>query len=346
MLQIEEEIKRILVVGLGSIGKRHLRLVRGILPDAEIWVLRHQLCQEVPEYSDGCFNTLKQACEFKPQAAIIANPAPFHLEIANTLADVGSHLLIEKPLSNNVEGVTQLISKMHDRNQFLQIGYNLRFLPSLKVFRDQVHSGKIGRVLSVRCEIGQYLPSWRPDSDYRQTVSAQRSLGGGVLLELSHELDYLRWIFGEVDWVSAWLGNISDLEVDVEDIAQLTLSHKNSEKQNVLTSLNMDFLRHDTTRLCSAIGDKGTLRWNVMAGSVELFQAGNDTWQQIYQYAHHRDESYRTQMQHFLESVKKNVTTEISGEDGLAVLRIIEAARQSALKKCKKIHIHNNETMA
>jgi len=172
-------LARILIVGLGSIGKRHLRLAREILPDAEIWVLRHQHCQEIPEYSDGCFHALKQACEFKPQAAIIANPAPFHLEIANALADVGTHLLIEKPLSHNVEGVKQLISKMHVYEQHLQIGYNLRFLPSLKAFRDQIHGGAIGRVLSVRCEIGQYLPSWRPDSDYRQTVSAQQSLGGG-----------------------------------------------------------------------------------------------------------------------------------------------------------------------
>ena len=332
-------LARILIVGLGSIGKRHLRLAREILPDAEIWVLRHQHCQEIPEYSDGCFHALKQACEFKPQAAIIANPAPFHLEIANALADVGTHLLIEKPLSHNVEGVKQLISKMHVYEQHLQIGYNLRFLPSLKAFRDQIHGGAIGRVLSVRCEIGQYLPSWRPDSDYRQTVSAQQSLGGGG--ELSHEFDYLRWIFGEVDWLSAWLGKVSDLKLDVEDMVQLTLAHQKDENHSVMTSLNMDFLRHDTTRLCIAIGEKGSLRWNATTGMVELFQAGKDSWQQICQYMHHRDESYRTQLQHFFESVKKNTITENCGEDGLAVLQIVEAARKSALQKCKKIYIDN-----
>ena len=79
--------------------------------------------------------------------------------------------------------------------------YNLRFLPSLQAYRERIQFGVIGKVLSVRCEIGQYLPSWRPGSDYRQAVSASRALGGGALLELSHEIDYLRWIFGEVAWV-------------------------------------------------------------------------------------------------------------------------------------------------
>ena len=98
----------------------------------------------------------------------------------------------------------------------LAIGYNLRFLSSLQKFKSILDDKIIGDVWSVRSEVGQFLPSWRPNSDYRKGVSAQYALGGGVLLELSHDIDYLRWIFGEVAWVQAVLAQQSDLEIDVE----------------------------------------------------------------------------------------------------------------------------------
>ena len=91
-----------------------------------------------------------------------------------------------------------------------QVGYNLRCFPSLSRFRDLIHEDLFGKPLSVRCEIGQYLPDWRPTSDYRAGVSARSDLGGGALMELSHEIDYLSWIFGDVEWVSSWVGNVSN----------------------------------------------------------------------------------------------------------------------------------------
>lgn len=185
----------------------------------------------------------------------------------------GSHLLIEKPLSHAATGVQALLQRVCEQNLLLQVGYNLRFLPSLEKFRELIHDGAIGRVLSVRCEIGQYLPSWRQDSDYRLGVSARQELGGGVLLELSHELDYLRWIFGEVAWVSAWIGQRSALEIDVEDTAYLTLGFEPDDSGRALVAtVNLDFIRHDTTRLCTAIGKQGSLRWN------SLRPSGKTTW--------------------------------------------------------------------
>ena len=114
--------------------------------------------------------------------AVIASPAPFHLATGQALAEVGVHLLIEKPLSASLDGVTQLLETCQKLGTVLLTGYNLRFLPSLQRFRDLLDESVIGKVLSVRCEIGQDLRSWRPDSDYRQGVSARRDLGGGALL--------------------------------------------------------------------------------------------------------------------------------------------------------------------
>lgn len=323
-------IERLLIAGLGSVGKRHLRIARETLPQADIRVLRHQPCTETPEFADGCFDGLKEACAFAPQAAIIANPAPFHLDTALALAAVGCHLLVEKPLAHATGGIEALLEMVRVRNLVLQVGYNLRFLPSLEEFRSRIRAGVVGRVLSVRCEIGQYLPSWRPNSDYRQSVSAQRELGGGVLLELSHELDYLRWIFGEVTWVSAWLNRQSALAIDVEDTAHLTLGFEHDREGCApVAALSLDFIRHDTTRLCIAIGESGSIRWNGLTGEVEERSAGSGEWQQVFYHAHQRDDSYRAQWKQFLSCGQRGTAPKVSGEDGLAVLNIIEAARTS-----------------
>lgn len=324
-------INRVLIVGYGSIGQRHLRLARELLPNADIRVLRHQPSSEVPEFSNGLFSRIEDAVAFTPQIAVIANPAPFHVPVAQALAEIGVHLLIEKPLSNELVGVTHLLQTSKQQATVLLSGYNLRYLPSLQHFRALLGQGTIGKVLSVRCEIGQYLPSWRPDADYRQGVSARRELGGGVLLELSHEIDYLRWLFGEVNWVRATLSHQSDLELDVEDTAHLVIGFSQQGKSKPLIgSLNLDFIRHDTTRLCTAIGDNGSLRWNGLTGQVLAYGAGEKEWRELFRHQHQRDDSYRAEWQDFIACVAENSTPLITGEDGLKVLEIIEAARSSA----------------
>jgi predicted dehydrogenase len=324
-------INRIIIVGLGSIGKRHLRLARELMPEADIRVLRHKATNEVPEYSNGSFSDIEDAIAFAPNIAVIASPAPFHVPTALSLAEAGIHLLIEKPLSSSQVGVMQLIEVCQKGGVALLVGYNLRFLPSLRRFRDLLGEGVIGNVLSVRCEIGQYLPSWRPNSDYRQGVSARSELGGGVLLELSHELDYLRWIFGEVEWVKASLSRHSGLEIDVEDAAYLTLGFVNAEdEQQLIGTVNLDFIRHDTTRLCTAIGEKGSLRWNGLTGEVSLYGVGAKEWRELYGIPHQPNESYVAEWKNFIECVIEHKPPLITGEDGLKVLQIIEAVHSSA----------------
>ncbi len=331
-------ISRLLIVGLGSIGIRHLRIARELFPDADIRVLRHEECLSIPEYANGCFSTIEQAVAFSPQIAVIANPAPFHISVAKQLADVGVHLLIEKPLSLSVDGVPQLIETCHKQGSVLMTGYNLRFLPSLQRLRTLLLENTIGSVLSVRCEIGQYLPSWRPEADYRQSVSARHELGGGVLHELSHELDYLRWIFGEVEWVNATLSRQSTLEIDVEDTAHLTLGFLPVvDKFQLIGTVNLDFIRHDTTRSCTAIGENGTLRWNGLTGIVELYEAGAKEWRELFRHHHQRDDSYLAEWRNFIDCVNEHKKPLVTGEDGLKVLQIIEAARISAASGGQKI---------
>ncbi|MEY4591814.1 MAG: hypothetical protein RIR18_709 [Pseudomonadota bacterium] len=330
--------RRILIVGLGSIGQRHLRLVRAVHPDADIRVLRHRPPDQIPEFANGCFGTLEAALAFAPQLAVIANPAPFHLSVAQALIAVGCHVLVEKPLASDSEGVTACLAQARTAGVVFQVGYNLRFLPSLVEFRRQVRAGAVGRVFSIRCEIGQYLPSWRPGTDFHQGVSARAELGGGALLELSHELDYLRWIFGEVLWVSAWTGKLGGLNLDVEDTAHLTLGFANAMMgESAVGALSMDFARRDTSRQCLVIGSDGSLRWNGLTGLVEIYAPESGSWQAVYSHQHGRDDSYIAQWKHFLGCVERGENPCVSGEDGLAVLNIVEAAKLSATQLGQRV---------
>lgn len=338
-------LERLLIVGLGSIGSRHLRIARELLPLAQIVVLRHKSCEDLPHLSiDHCVTSLEQALEFRPQAAVIANPASLHLDVALPLAKAGVHLLIEKPISHTTERVSELIQVCHAQGIILMTGYNLRFLLSLQRFRDLLEEKRVGRVLSVRAEIGQFLPSWRPGFDYRQTVSAKAALGGGVLLELSHDIDYLRWLFGEVEWLSAMELKQSGLEIDVEDTAHLVLGFTpDTAGARVVATLNMDFTRHDATRSCTVIGESGSLRWNALVGTVEYFEPGGNTWQIIFSHQHQRDDSYLAEWRHFLDCIAGVSTPIVSGYDGLAVLRIIEGARHSSRTETR-LHMKQDNT--
>ena len=210
--------KRILIVGLGSIGKRHLSVIQRLFPEAKIQILRQDRTRIKNSLSVTEVNSLDEAKRFLPEIIVICNAASEHMDTALKLEQTGANFLIEKPISNSTKEIVGLIRDFDATGRVLMVGYNLRYLKSLQEFRRHLNEGLVGNSLSVRCAVGQYLPSWRPKKDYRESVSARSELGGGVLLELSHEIDYLRWIFGEVDWVRATLLRQSELEIDVEDL--------------------------------------------------------------------------------------------------------------------------------
>jgi predicted dehydrogenase len=326
-------LDRLLIVGFGSIGARHARIVRQLNPDARIAVLRHRGCEGMEGRGvDHCVTNLEDALMFRPQAAVIANAASHHIDVALPLARAGVPLLVEKPLAMASRPARELIDTCQTHGVTLMTGYNLRFVPSLQYFAQCIRERQIGRVLSVRAEVGQFLPTWRPESDYRRTVSANAALGGGVLLELSHEFHYLRWVFGEVEWVSAVQRRQSSLDIDVDDTAHVILGFLHGpHRVPLMTSLNMDFIRHDVTRCCTAIGESGSLRWDGVRGSVEKFSEGGEGWECLFEHRGGRDESYVAEWRHFFQCMREGRTPDVSGIDGMEVLRVVEAARESSL---------------
>jgi predicted dehydrogenase len=337
---VKKVLSTVLVVGLGSIGRRHIGIINDIFPDINIILLRHKKCSE-KEYESlkisQCVTTINDAIKTKPQAAIIANPASKHVEIAKELASNGIDVLVEKPISSNSKDAKELIEVCEKNNTILMVAYNLRFLPSLINFKQCIYSNLIGRVYSTRSEIGQYLPSWRPESDYRHGVSAKKSLGGGVLLELSHEIDYLKWIFGSITWIKSHTSKLSDLEVDVDDSASIILSFRGEDGGEIISSLNMDFIRRDATRKCYAIGEKGTLYWNGITGKVKLFSELDNHWIEVFNSPVERDYTYTEEIKSFFSSVESRIPSSVTGRDALETVLTVEAIEYSSFTNSRVV---------
>lgn len=317
------------------------------MPLADIRILRHRDTNEIPEYANGCFSKIEEAVDFAPQLAVIANPAPFHIASGHALAEAGVHLLIEKPLSSSLDGVENLIKICHERHVILMTGYNLRFMPSLQFFKEALSHQTVGKALSVRCEVGQYLPSWRSGVDYRDGVTARKDLGGGALLELSHDLDYLRWIFGDIAWVKSTLCHQSGLEIDVEDTAHLTVGFIPSlDGHQLIGAVSLDFIRHDATRTCTVIGERGSLRWDGMLDEVALYEAGASNWRTLFCNRSERDAAFKAEWLEFMDCALELKPPSISGEDGLKALKIIEGARRSSQSKGLMFELNSLEDKA
>lgn len=329
------QMNKILIVGSGSIGNRHLSIAKKLFQSSDIRVLSRKPNIEFQKSLSANYLSPNQLDTFKPEISIIANPSSHHVEIATKLALLGSHLLIEKPVSNSVLGLNEL-QKISLQNKIkIMVGYNLRFLNSLQLFRELVNSGKkIGKIMSIRCEAGQFLPSWRPEKDYRHSVSANEKLGGGVLLELSHEIDYIQWIFGKIKWVNAHLSKQSSLEIDVEDTAHLIVGFEKSDNNfELIGNLSLDFIRHDHTRKCLAIGEGGSLSWDGVQNKITFLKAGNSKWENIDFETTTGDDTIEAEWLHFLNCIENDSNPLVGLQEGISVLKVISAARQSSRLK-------------
>ncbi len=315
--------ERLLIVGLGSIGRRHLAVARGLAPEMEVMALRRAGSE-----SDGLavVTSLDEALDARPDAVIVANPAALHVATAQAFVKAGKHVLIEKPLSNRLDGIDELLELSHERGTVLQVGYCLRFHPSLIAMKKAVTEGRIGRVLSLRAEAGHYLPDWRPGADYRDGVSARRDLGGGALFELSHEIDLARWLVGEVVSVTSRCGRLSRLEIDTEDYADLLFDFASGACANV----HLDMAQRNASRSCTLTGEDGTLHWDGVTYETRLFGAEAGAWEVLCEGNPDPDIMYREQLRHFLDCISKGGAPSVTGGDGKRAVEIVLAAKHSS----------------
>tara|TARA_R110000868_G_scaffold153644_9_gene379159 strand:- start:6066 stop:6980 length:915 start_codon:yes stop_codon:yes gene_type:complete len=241
-----------LIIGYGSIGKRHHQILSDLDVNCAL-VSKHYTCANSEVYK-----TLEEASHSKPDYIVIANETSLHLKTLQQalLLFPNSKFLVEKPL-----GCESIQGSIISNSQNIFIGYNLRFHPILQRIRKLIENK---RVLTSHIYVGQYLPDWRPEQDYRSSYSADRSKGGGVLFDLSHEIDYATWLLGPITSTTGLVSKVSSLEISSPDTAILLTKHENCDE----STIHMDYLDRNCTRQIIINTDTHSIKADLTANTI------------------------------------------------------------------------------
>lgn len=320
-----------LVVGSGSIARRHIANLKTLFPLSRIGCVSASGKKLDPkEIGVDLFHTdLEEMLAYEPRFAIIATPAPFHIQQAMFLLNHKIPILIEKPLTDCLQRFKWAKTVFDRHLDRIEIAYNMRYLPSAAVVKKYLDQQIIGKIHSVMIDVGQYLPDWRPNSDYRKNVSANQTLGGGVLLELSHELDYLTWFFGDFDDVFCLTRHTGTLDIDVEDIADALITRQDGLQVNI----HLDFLQHQAFRTCKMIGELGTMKWDLLKNRLVLCRQSSQE-EVIYEDPFYdKNTMYLDEISRFAKVAAGELSPAITLDQGVKVLSLIEAMKHSATTK-------------
>jgi predicted dehydrogenase len=327
MTPLGSQIKSVLVAGAGSIGRRHLGNLK------KLGVNRLAACDPHPErleyaaseFQAECFPTFESGLEqFRPDAVLVCTPPVHHVDQAMQALRAGAHAFIEKPLSDRMEGIAELREEAARRQAVVQVGYNLRFHPAIQKLKELVDAAAVGKILWAHVEAGSYLPDWRPWQDYRKSYTARRELGGGILLDGSHEIDYVTWLFGTPREVACMAGRVSQLDVNVEDCATVLLGFPGGPRADV----HLDFIQRSYSRYCTLVGPEGKLHWDLMGNSVEVVRPGAEP--ETTRFDWQINDAYVAELAHFLDCARTDANPRFTLDDAILTLRVTLAARSAA----------------
>jgi predicted dehydrogenase len=334
---------KVLIVGLGGIGQRHIRNLRSSLGD-DVEITGFDLRSDVPvltdrlqveagssleqKYNIRIFQDLELALACKPQCVFICNPTSAHLPVALRAAQQGCDLFIEKPLSHNLDHVDELISLVERDGLKTAVGYQMRFHPCLLRLHELVQERKVGQILSVRAEVGEYLPGWHTYEDYRQLYASKQELGGGVVLTQIHEFDYLYWMFGLPRRIYALGGHLSSLDIDVEDTAEILMDFE-MDGCLVPISLHQDYLQRPPRRTCEVIGDNGKIQVDLAGLVLEFFDRKGKQVESNNYTGFQRNQMFLDELSYFLSSRQELPASLVGVREASYSLRMAIAAKES-----------------
>lgn len=319
---------RALLVGYGSIGRRHLNNFHDLGVDD--WAIVHTGKGTLP-LEPPCpvrtYADLGDALEREsPTFAVVANPTSLHVDTALACIDAGCHLFLEKPVSHSTDRLDALASAASDAGVQVLVAYHFRYHPALARIRELVHEGSLGAPLHARAIWGEYLPSWHPWEDWRTSHAARRELGGGVL-HISHPIDSLRMLFGDAVVVGASFRAQGPLGLDVAESADLLLRFASG----VDAALHLDYWTRPTANRLEVSFAEGTVSWDYISGELRSWTTAHGEWEsQWLPGVESRNDLFVAESRHFLDVVDGRATPACTLGDGIAVVRIAEAAEEMA----------------
>jgi predicted dehydrogenase len=320
----------IIVIGCGSIGQRHIGNLQNLgVENVMATDPNLERRNEVEaKFNINTVENLEEALSNGSEVALITAPTNLHVPLAMKAASHGCHLMIEKPLGDRFDGIDDLVATIKERRLTTLVGCNMRFHHGPATIKGLLEQRAIGRIITAHLDGGQYLPDWHPLEDYRQNYSANASMGGGVVLDGIHEIDYARWLFGEVAEVYSQGGKVSHLEIDTEDTANILMKMT----AGFSVSIHLDYIQRIYCRTCKIIGEEGTIFWDIAQGAVTLFTAGQKTWQSFPEpKGYNINQMYLDEMQHFLNCLTGQEKSTLDVYEGKRVLEIALAIKDSML---------------
>jgi predicted dehydrogenase len=299
----------LLIVGAGSIGRRHISNLNKLgYEDIDVVDINNSNL----DYARNNFRIKETFTDFNValnskdyDIAFILTPPIYHIPMALELARKGVNLFIEKPLSHNLEHVDELIKVKVENNLVVMVGYNQRFDFGLRILKSYAEKGTLGKIYYIRAEVGQYLPDWRPRQDYRKSYTAIKELGGGILLDGSHEIDYVMWLANsKIKDVISICDRVSNLEINVEDIAEAIFRFENG----IIGSIHLNMIERGYNRYCKIMGEEGSVKWIFKDNSLEFFDGASKKLI-TEQYERDSNHSYLEELKHFFYCIEKKIET-------------------------------------
>lgn len=298
---------KILIIGLGSIAKKHINAIKQIDPSTEIYALRSNSTSEQYENVKNIFS-IEECPEI--DFIIISNPTAFHADAIRKVAHLKKPLFIEKPPFHNLDNAKEVIDIVSENNIKTYTAFNLRFLDCLKYVKKNIQINKVQEV-NVYC--GSYLPGWRSNSDYKNNYSANADLGGGAHLDLIHELDYVLWIFGQPLEVRSILRSKSKIVIEAIDYANYALIYN-----DFVVNIILNYYRRDAKRTCEIVFDDVTWNVNLLTNSV----SNEENSAVVFESKQTGLDTYKDQMDYFYKTISRNEIPTNSLSESLNTLKI------------------------
>jgi len=317
---------KIIIVGLGSIGNKHLETLMVLKRKHPLDIIRFSpSSHREPEYFKELATQIK---DNQIEAAIICNPTFLHLQTVRLCLELGLHVFVEKPISDvyDPQEIRVLVRLARKQNLTVMVGYDMRFNPWIKKVKELIEDNQIGDVWGLRIVAGQYLPNWRK-IDYRKVYSAKKELGGGVLLDLSHEIDYLTWLLDKkIKTVSARQIYTKRIQIETEDVCSMIFEYVDKS----VAEVHLDYLNIPYRRSMEVYGEKGTIVWDGNLNTVLIYT--NDANKPLAVKVNwvKQNDTYYDELDHFIECTKSGSEPINSLANSLYVSKIIDRVGKSS----------------
>ena len=325
----------ILVIGAGSIGQRHIQNLKFLgINNVEVFDNNKKLLKHVEKkFKIKILNKLKFN---KIDCTLICTPPSSHIQLAKLALEENSNVFIEKPLSNSLKG-TNLIAKLAKKKSLkIFVGYVFRFDKGLIKINDFLKQNKIGDVVSYDAYEGWNLANWRPWQKFEKSYTTSEKLGGGIILDGSHELNYLQWLEGEIDYVFSLYRKIPKMKIKTEGISEI-LTQFNSK---VIGRIHLDFINPKYNRHCEILGNKGSINWSYENLSFTIRK--NNGTAKLFKYEKDPNKMYVDEIQHVINCIDDKESNRITLDDAKKTLAISLSIKESGKQK-KLIKITKNK---